>query len=181
MTIWLSRSSEVRVKVRRWPQSPIGTIFYFSHVHSAKYLFVLLLLRRLIRLNVRYCTHCHIPHPYRNDHLPGPKLFHMGDQWRHQDVARLLYGKAGPANFRHAIRGLASVSSIVRLRAVGSCVWKGLAAAWDGITTCTCWRSTSQWRHQAAATSTIDVSLHHTSLRYDFSFRSSLKIAHKNG
>jgi len=27
-TIWLSRSSEVRVKVRRWPQSPIGTIFY---------------------------------------------------------------------------------------------------------------------------------------------------------
>jgi len=25
--IWLSRSSEVRVKVRRWPQSPIGTIF----------------------------------------------------------------------------------------------------------------------------------------------------------
>jgi len=27
-TIWLSRSSEVRVKVRRWPQSPIGTIFW---------------------------------------------------------------------------------------------------------------------------------------------------------
>ena len=27
-TIWLSRSSEVTVKVRRWPQSPIGTIFY---------------------------------------------------------------------------------------------------------------------------------------------------------
>jgi len=26
-TIWLSRSSEVRVKVMRWPQSPIGTIF----------------------------------------------------------------------------------------------------------------------------------------------------------
>ena len=26
LTIWLSRSSEVRVKVRRWPQSPIGTI-----------------------------------------------------------------------------------------------------------------------------------------------------------
>jgi len=26
-TIWLSRSSEVRVKVRRWPQSPVGTIF----------------------------------------------------------------------------------------------------------------------------------------------------------
>jgi len=26
-TIWLSRSSKVRVKVRRWPQSPIGTIF----------------------------------------------------------------------------------------------------------------------------------------------------------
>jgi len=25
--IWLSRSSEVRVKVRRWPQSAIGTIF----------------------------------------------------------------------------------------------------------------------------------------------------------
>jgi len=25
--IWHSRSSEVRVKVRRWPQSPIGTIF----------------------------------------------------------------------------------------------------------------------------------------------------------
>jgi len=27
MTICLSRSSEVRVKVRRWPPSPIGTIF----------------------------------------------------------------------------------------------------------------------------------------------------------
>jgi len=26
-TIWLSRSSEVRFKVRRWPQWPIGTIF----------------------------------------------------------------------------------------------------------------------------------------------------------
>jgi len=26
-TIWLSRSSEVRVKVRSWPQSPDGTIF----------------------------------------------------------------------------------------------------------------------------------------------------------
>jgi len=26
-TIWFSRSSEVRVKVRRWRQSPIGTIF----------------------------------------------------------------------------------------------------------------------------------------------------------
>jgi len=26
-TIWLSTSSEVRVKLRRWPQSPIGTIF----------------------------------------------------------------------------------------------------------------------------------------------------------
>jgi len=26
-TIWLSGSSEVRVKVRRWPQSPIRTIF----------------------------------------------------------------------------------------------------------------------------------------------------------
>jgi len=26
-TIRLSRSSEVRVKVRRWPQSPIGTIY----------------------------------------------------------------------------------------------------------------------------------------------------------
>jgi len=25
-TIWLSRSSEVRVKVRRWPQSHFGTI-----------------------------------------------------------------------------------------------------------------------------------------------------------
>jgi len=25
-TIWLSRSSDVMVKVRRWPQSPIGTI-----------------------------------------------------------------------------------------------------------------------------------------------------------
>jgi len=29
MTIWLSRSSEVRVKVRRWPQSPIRTIFAY--------------------------------------------------------------------------------------------------------------------------------------------------------
>jgi len=29
-TIWLSRSSEVRVKVRRWPQSPIGTIFLIN-------------------------------------------------------------------------------------------------------------------------------------------------------
>jgi len=27
-TIWLSRSSEIRVKVRRWPQSPIRTICY---------------------------------------------------------------------------------------------------------------------------------------------------------
>ena len=27
-TIWLLRSSEVRVKVSRWPQSHIGTIFY---------------------------------------------------------------------------------------------------------------------------------------------------------
>jgi len=26
-TIWLLRSSEVRVKVRKWPQSPFGTIF----------------------------------------------------------------------------------------------------------------------------------------------------------
>ena len=26
-TIWLPRSSEVKVKVRRWPQSPFGTIF----------------------------------------------------------------------------------------------------------------------------------------------------------
>jgi len=26
-TIWLSRSSEERVKVRRWPQSLIGIIF----------------------------------------------------------------------------------------------------------------------------------------------------------
>jgi len=30
MMIWLPRSSEVRVKVRRWPQSPIGTIFVNS-------------------------------------------------------------------------------------------------------------------------------------------------------
>jgi len=29
MTIWLSRSSEVRVMVRRWPWSTMGTIFYF--------------------------------------------------------------------------------------------------------------------------------------------------------
>jgi len=28
-TIWLSRSSKVRVKVRRWPQSPFGTILHF--------------------------------------------------------------------------------------------------------------------------------------------------------
>ena len=28
--IWLSRSSEVRVKVRRWPQSHIGTIFHIA-------------------------------------------------------------------------------------------------------------------------------------------------------
>jgi len=27
--IWLSRSSEVRVKVRKWPQSPFGTIFLY--------------------------------------------------------------------------------------------------------------------------------------------------------
>jgi len=35
MTIWLSRSSEVRVKVRRWPQFPIRTIFIhvaYGHV-----------------------------------------------------------------------------------------------------------------------------------------------------
>jgi len=30
MTIWLSRSSKFRVKVRRWPQSPIGTILFLS-------------------------------------------------------------------------------------------------------------------------------------------------------
>jgi len=30
-TIWLSRLSEVRVKVRRWPQSPIMTIFCALH------------------------------------------------------------------------------------------------------------------------------------------------------
>jgi len=30
--IWVSRSSEVRVKVRRWPQSPLGTMFdYFDY------------------------------------------------------------------------------------------------------------------------------------------------------
>jgi len=29
-TIWLSRSSEVRVTVRRWLQSPIGTIFHVN-------------------------------------------------------------------------------------------------------------------------------------------------------
>jgi len=28
-TIWLSRSSKVRVKVRRWPQSPIVTFFVY--------------------------------------------------------------------------------------------------------------------------------------------------------
>jgi len=28
--IWLSRSSKVSIKVRRWPQSPIGTIFAYS-------------------------------------------------------------------------------------------------------------------------------------------------------
>jgi len=33
MKIQLWRSSEVRVKVRRWPQSPIGTIFH-SRVFS---------------------------------------------------------------------------------------------------------------------------------------------------
>jgi len=31
-TIWLSMSSEVRVKVRRWPQPPIGTIFLLCHL-----------------------------------------------------------------------------------------------------------------------------------------------------
>jgi len=32
MTIWLSTSSKVRIKVRRWPQSLIGTIFcYFTY------------------------------------------------------------------------------------------------------------------------------------------------------
>jgi len=36
-TIWLSRPSEVRVKVRRWPQSPLGTIFhYLSHLCSGE-------------------------------------------------------------------------------------------------------------------------------------------------
>jgi len=28
MMIWLSRSTKVWVKVMRWPQSPIGTIFW---------------------------------------------------------------------------------------------------------------------------------------------------------
>jgi len=31
-TIWLSKSSEVRVKVRGWPQSPIGTIFLLGRI-----------------------------------------------------------------------------------------------------------------------------------------------------
>jgi len=35
MTIWLSRSSEVSVKVRRWPQSPFGTILMlFAGIYS---------------------------------------------------------------------------------------------------------------------------------------------------
>jgi len=35
-TIWLSRSSKVRVKVRRWLQSPLGTIFLvlLEHRHT---------------------------------------------------------------------------------------------------------------------------------------------------
>jgi len=33
-TIWVSRSSEVRVKVRRWPQSPFGTIFSVCSFYS---------------------------------------------------------------------------------------------------------------------------------------------------
>jgi len=37
-TMWLSRSSEVRIKVRRWPQSHFGTIFSFYRAmhYSAK-------------------------------------------------------------------------------------------------------------------------------------------------
>jgi len=34
--IWLSRSSEVRVKVRRWPQSPFGTIFLNAIIFTDK-------------------------------------------------------------------------------------------------------------------------------------------------
>jgi len=32
--IWVSRSSEVRVKVRRWPQSPIRTIFTRDSIYA---------------------------------------------------------------------------------------------------------------------------------------------------
>ena len=35
-TKWLSRSSEVRVKVRRWPQSPIGTILLFQNIPTSQ-------------------------------------------------------------------------------------------------------------------------------------------------
>ena len=48
--IWLSRSSEIRVKVRRWPQSPFGTIFLLG-VKSGIYdwlvlLFVVVIVQR---------------------------------------------------------------------------------------------------------------------------------------
>jgi len=32
-TIWLSRSYEIRVKVRRWPQSLLGLFLLFSPSH----------------------------------------------------------------------------------------------------------------------------------------------------
>jgi len=42
MTIWLSRLSEVRVKVRRWPQSPIGTIFLNNDIMWLLFIFQLI-------------------------------------------------------------------------------------------------------------------------------------------
>jgi len=52
MTIWLWRSSEVTVKVRRWPQSPIGTIFYLLHQE--------LLYHKIIIIRIFGCTEYHI-------------------------------------------------------------------------------------------------------------------------
>jgi len=64
-TIWLSRSSEVRVKVRRWAQSPIWTIFYsldiFSGVNVAHCRLVAAITVATAVPNLYFCLfHCEI-------------------------------------------------------------------------------------------------------------------------
>jgi len=55
-TIWLSGSSEVRVKVRRWPQSPIETIFM---LYSLRQCLVWKVFQSLLCLKIVKKTRCH--------------------------------------------------------------------------------------------------------------------------